>query len=97
MTRHDTTHGQGDRVAELPTALVKQRKKERYARSNDLLQAVKKHLDASHKLKFSIDQLYVIRYTTRHDTHTHRVMTLTTTRTATRHDTTRTTTLIRWW
>lgn len=58
---------QGDRVAELPTALVKQRKKERYARSNDLLQAVKKHLDASHKLKFSIDQLYVIRDAASHE------------------------------
>jgi hypothetical protein len=72
-------------VAELPTALVKQRKKERYARSNDLLHAVKKHLEASHKLKFSIDQLYVVRYTTPHAP-----------RHAPRHDTTRTTTLIRW-
>lgn len=52
----------GDRIAEIPSSSVKVHKKERYARSNDLLHALKKHLEAVHKLSFSITNLYVIRY-----------------------------------
>jgi RAP1 GTPase activating protein 1 len=51
----------GDFVVQLPGSQVKLRKKERYARSNDLLLALKKHLTSTSKLPWTFKHLYVVR------------------------------------
>jgi len=49
-------------VVEIPGECVKLRKKEKYARSSDLLQALKKHLKIQYKLSFSIKDLWILQY-----------------------------------